>query len=140
MLDLAENGGHGNVALKDVAQRQAISEKYLWQIVNRLKTAGLIRAVPGARGGFALTRTPDEISLHDLLSILEGDQDLTACVAAPELCDRSDTCRTRLIWQRVGNRVGEALQLISLQDMLIQPVADEESRKATRQSMKGAKP
>ncbi len=130
MLDLVEHGGEGNVPLGDIARRQDISEKYLWQIVNRLKTAGLIHAVPGASGGFTLARKPEAITLRDMLTVLEGRDELVACVTTPDTCPHSDNCRARNIWNEVSDRLGAMLESITLRDMLDKPATGGEETPA----------
>ena len=64
MLELALHFGEGPVLLKDIAKRQTISEKYLWHLINPLKTMGLIKSIRGAHGGYILAKEPSEINLH----------------------------------------------------------------------------
>ncbi|MBI2442252.1 MAG: Rrf2 family transcriptional regulator [Lentisphaerae bacterium] len=117
LIDLATHAANGKVTLKEVAQRQAISEKYLWQIVNPLKLAGLIRAVAGPHGGYALARKPASITLRKILAVLEGDCALVSCVSAPTTCPRSSTCGSRGAWEEVDNKLSAALEGITLDDM-----------------------
>lgn len=117
LIDLAVHAANGNVTLKEVAQRQAISEKYLWQIVNPLKLSGLIRAVAGPRGGYALAKPPTEITLRDILAVLEGDCTLYECVTAPATCPRSVTCGSREAWSEVDAKLSAALEAITLEAM-----------------------
>lgn len=106
------------MALKDVARREGISEKYLWQVANPLKTAGLIRAVPGARGGYALARSPAVITLRDILAALEGESALVTCVVEPESCARAGACATREVWARLDAKIADVLGSFSLEDMV----------------------
>src|ERR1035437_5826122 len=89
MLDLAIHGKEGVVTLKAVARRQQISEKYLWQIVTPLKSAGLIAATVGAKGGYTLARDPAKVTLKDILDPLEGDCVLVKCTKRASACSRS---------------------------------------------------
>jgi biotin operon repressor len=70
MFDLASHYGEGPIFLKDIAQRQGISEKYLWHLVTTLKAAGLITTVRGAKGGYYLSRSPQDINLMDVVRVL----------------------------------------------------------------------
>jgi Rrf2 family cysteine metabolism transcriptional repressor len=79
MLELALHYGEGPILLKDIAGRQGISEKYLWQLINPLKTAGLVNSLRGARGGYMLGKAPDAVSLKAILLILEGSLCLVDC-------------------------------------------------------------
>ncbi len=71
-MDLALHYGEGPILLKDIAQRQEISEKYLWQLINPLKTTGLVNSLRGAHGGYVLGKAPEAISLKEILQVLEG--------------------------------------------------------------------
>ncbi|MBC8227953.1 Rrf2 family transcriptional regulator, partial [bacterium] len=71
MIDLAIHYGEGNV-LKDIAERQEISEKYLWNLTVPLRIAGLINSTRGPRGGYTLAKHPSEITLKDVVHVLEG--------------------------------------------------------------------
>ncbi len=117
MMDLAEHEKEGNVTLREVSRRQAISEKYLWQVVTPLKKAGLIRAVAGPGGGYALIRAATSITLRDILAVLEGDDALVACTNEPAICPRSNACASREVWKEVGAKLTSALDSITLDEM-----------------------
>ena len=118
MLDLAVNGKEGVVTLKAVARRQQISEKYLWHVVTRLKSAGLIAATVGAKGGFRLARDPAKVTLKDILEPLEGDCALVTCTKRAGACSRSSTCVAREIWQEVSRALAGAMETITLKTMM----------------------
>ncbi|MDX1763085.1 MAG: Rrf2 family transcriptional regulator [bacterium] len=117
MLDLALHFGQGPVMLKDVSFRQEISIKYLEQLVTPLRLAGLVKSTRGPHGGYHLTRAPDEITLCEIVDILEGPQVLSDCLSDEEACSRSSTCVTHEIWGEVNTMVIEKLMSISLQKM-----------------------
>lgn len=117
MMDLVAHEGEGNVTLKKVAERQAISEKYLWQIVNPLRKEGLIRAVAGPGGGYALAQSAASITLRDILAVLEGSDMPAACVVDPSGGPRGNECAAREMWCEVGARIGEVLNSITLRDL-----------------------
>jgi Rrf2 family protein len=123
LLDIAVHQGEGVVALRDIAQRQAISQKYLWQVINPLKSAGILRATRGARGGYALARRPDEISVQDVVSILEGDTSVVACVGKPDTCERSADCTTREAWAEIEGKFNDAMRGITLGTLMERELA-----------------
>ena len=127
MMDLGAQGDEKIVTLKEVARRQGISEKYLWQVVNPLKAAGYVRASLGSRGGYSLAKPPAEITLGDILAVLEGDGPMVACVTDPARCSRSIGCASRQIWQEVNDQVDAVLQSVKLSDMIarLQSLASE---------------
>ena len=118
MLDLALHYGEGPVLLKDIAERQDISEKYLWQLTDSLKIAGLINSTRGAHGGYALAKLPSKISLNDVVSVLEGKLCVVDCVNNPKICERAKTCITRDVWSEVSEKISKTLEIITLQDMI----------------------
>lgn len=117
MVELAERYGEGPVFLKDIASGQGISEKYLSLIVIPLRTAGLVFSARGANGGYTLSRDPKTISLKDVVDVLEGEPCLVDCVRDPSSCDRTSHCSSRGVWQRVGDRISEALSEVTLAQM-----------------------
>lgn len=118
MLDLALNKDNGLALLKDIALRQDISQKYIWHIMDTLKAAGLVNSVRGSRGGYILAKAPEQITLKDILSVLEGSMCLVDCVESPSLCKRSSFCVTRDVWGEVTQRIRETLAIITLDQMV----------------------
>lgn len=99
MLDLAENEKTGPVPLKDVAERQQISKKYLEIIVKDLVSGGLLAGTSGKGGGYRLVRKPEEYSLGEIIELTEGSLNAVACLAdgaAP--CPRAKECETLPLW------------------------------------------
>ncbi len=118
MMDLALHYGNGPIALKDIAERQEISEKYLWQLIVPLKIAGLINSTRGPQGGYTLSKSPSEITLKDIITVLDGPLCIVDCVDNPKICKRSESCVTRNIWEEVSNKISEILGSITLEDMI----------------------
>ncbi|MEE9912715.1 MAG: Rrf2 family transcriptional regulator [Deltaproteobacteria bacterium] len=118
MTDLADHYGEDPVFLKDAAKREDISEKYLSLIVIPLRGAGLIQSIRGARGGYRLTRKPEEITVRDVWQALEGEICLVDCVKDAKRCSRVSTCPTRDIWGMLGQKISETLKSITLADLV----------------------
>ena len=99
MLDLAEHEKDGYVPLKDIAERQQISKKYLEIIAKELVDGKLLTGVSGKGGGYRLVRKPEEYSVGEILELMEGSLATVACLAcdAPA-CERADSCRTLPMW------------------------------------------
>jgi Rrf2 family protein len=119
MLDLALHHGGEPVLLKDIACRQAVSEKYLSQIVIPLRSAGLVQSVRGAHGGYKLADKPDNITLRDIVGALDGEIFLVDCVSDMKNCSRVSICPTRDIWSLLGRKINDTLQAITLSDLVI---------------------
>ncbi|MDD6728101.1 MAG: Rrf2 family transcriptional regulator [Eubacteriales bacterium] len=119
MLDLAEHQNEGFVALKDVAERQGISKKYLEQIVPLLNKSKVLRTTRGYQGGYMLAKSPEHYTVGDVLRITEGSLAPVSCLDDDvNLCDRADTCMTLGVWQGLYKAVTEYLDSITLQDIL----------------------
>ncbi len=118
MLDLAAHHDQGPTPLREIANRQDLSVKYLEQLIIPLKAAGYIRSVRGARGGYTLARKPDKISVGQIIKVLEGGLSLVDCVENPKVCEREKNCPTRDIWLRMSERLMEELSSLTLRDVL----------------------
>ena len=118
MLELALKYPDGTVSVKEMAERQNISVKYLEQIMSSLKSAGLVRSERGVHGGYWLTRAPEEVSLADIVHALEGSAQLVDCLHQPGRCPRGKDCPTRDIWEELQNAMEEVLQRRTLKDLV----------------------
>ena len=119
MLDIAVHQGEGYVALKDTAQREEISKKYLEQIALQLTQAGLLRAVRGHQGGYRLTRRPEEYTVLDILEVTETGLAAVACLEKDAAqCPRCADCMTLPVWQGLDKIIRDYLGGITLQDVL----------------------
>lgn len=117
MLDLALHFGEGPVLIKDISKRQDISKGYLEQLFIPLRVSGLVRGIRGARGGFALSRPPEEIRLSEIIQATEGSTAPVACVDEPRLCPQSGKCITREVWVEMKKACDKVLEAITLQDL-----------------------
>jgi Rrf2 family transcriptional regulator, cysteine metabolism repressor len=118
MLDLALQAGDGPVTLKDIAARQEISEKYLSNLIPLLKNAGFVHSVRGSHGGYKLARLPRDITLKDILLVLEGPMCLVECTEKPLLCQRSEDCLMRDIWSEVTGKMLDSLESFTLEALM----------------------
>ncbi|MCL2029986.1 MAG: Rrf2 family transcriptional regulator [Oscillospiraceae bacterium] len=119
LLDLAEQKNNGYIALKDIAERQNISKKYLEQIVTLLNRSDILRANRGYQGGYMLAREPDQYTVGQILRITEGSLCPVACIENdPNPCERSRFCKTLPVWQGLENVINEYLDGITLQTIL----------------------
>jgi len=121
MLDLAENQQDGYIALKDIAERQHVSKKYLEQIIPVLNRAKLLQTTRGYQGGYRLTKSPDSYTVWDILIATEGSMAPVSCLDQDEnSCPYQNTCATLPVWEGLEKVVGEYLSGITLQDLLNQ--------------------
>ncbi len=117
MLDLALHHGDGSVLVKDIAERQQISSRYLEQLLFTLKLAGLVRSSRGTKGGFTLAKPSSQINLLNIVEALDGSIAPVACVDEPELFARSQFCATRDVWVELKNAARQVLEAITLEEL-----------------------
>jgi Rrf2 family protein len=117
MVVLAEHYGKGPLLLKEIAQNQSLSEKYLSRIVIDLKSAGLVDSFRGANGGYVLTRRPCEITVRQIVWALE-DTSPVECVRNSGACERVSSCPTYEVWRVLDQAVYTTLEKITLDDVL----------------------
>lgn len=119
MFDLSMYYGDGPIALSAIAERQSISLNYLEQLISPLRKGGFVKSIRGAHGGYMLAKDPTEISVGDILRVLEGPIAPADCVSIEsEECCNADHCVTKVIYERIRDAVNEVVYSISLQDML----------------------
>jgi len=117
MLELALRTGEGPTLIKDICERQSISNLYLEQLFGRLKTAGLVRSIRGPSGGFMLAKPPSEIRLIDIVQTMDGSNAPVDCVDNVEACPRSGSCVARGVWSDVKKAVDNVLASSTLEDL-----------------------
>ena len=124
LLDLAEHRG-GFVPVRQIAERQELSQKYLERILRTLTEQGLVEGTHGKGGGYRLTRPPEDYTLWEILCIAEGDLAPVACLqpnAVP--CSRAAECRTLPVWQGYYKLTEDFFSGITLADLMNVPLAD----------------
>ena len=119
MIDLAEHQSDGYIPMKDVAQRQEISLKYLERILPALVQAGEIEGVHGKGGGYRLTRAPKDYRVGDILRLTEGDLAPVACLGCDaKPCAREPQCRTIGMWRRFYEMTNAFFDGITIADLM----------------------
>ena len=115
-LDLAEHRAMGFISLKDIAERQGISKKYLEQIVTLFNSSGLLRTNRGNQGGYMLAKPLDQYTVGQILRITEGSLCPVACLEDhPNVCKRRGYCKTLPIWKGLKDVIDEYLDGVTLQ-------------------------
>ena len=119
MTDIAAHDGNGYVSLKDVAERQDISMKYLEQIAGLLAKAGLLASGRGAQGGYRLVRAPEDYSVGSILRLTEGNLAPVACLEDSEnRCERSHECATLDFWTGLYAVINQYIDRFTLADLV----------------------
>lgn len=118
MIDLAEHQGEGYIPLKEIAQRQDISEKYLESIVKLLVKANLLSGLRGKGGGYQLTKPPELYTVGGVLRLMEDSLAPVSCMEqGAEACPRVTGCRTLEMWQGLDRVINEYLDGITVADL-----------------------
>ena len=119
MIDLAEHDGEGYTSLKDIAERQGISKKYLEQIVATLNKTDFLRVSRGFQGGYKLAYPPERYTVGDILRLTEGSLAPVACLDSDAAeCPRSEGCKTLPLWRGLEKVINEYLDSVTLRDIL----------------------
>jgi Rrf2 family protein len=118
LCDMAEHQADGYVPLKEIAQRQEISEKYLESIIKILVKAGVLAGLRGKGGGYRLNQKPDQITVGAVLRLTEGSLAPVSCLepGAPP-CARAHRCRTLTLWQGLDRVIQEYLESYTIADL-----------------------
>lgn len=119
MLDIALNDAKTPVRIKDIAERQQISDKYLEQIVSSLNKAGFVKSLRGPQGGYRLTKKPEEYTVGMILRLIEGSLAPVACLDDDiNNCTRADKCPTLILWEKLYDAISEVVDNITLADLI----------------------
>ncbi len=119
MIDIAEHHTDERTPLKEIAERQNISQKYIESIMTMLSKSGMVDAVHGKGGGYKLNRKPEEYKVGDILRLTEGTLSPVACLEdGAEECPRRKECRTIGLWTKLDDLVEGYLDSVSLADLI----------------------
>ena len=124
MFDIAYNCGNMPAQIQDISRRQQISPRYLEQIFQNLKRAGILKSKRGPQGGYTLSRKPDEITVLEILNATEQDVLLTGCAGVTKKkskrqaeCPFEGKCVTQTVWEEASNLINELFSGMTLQTL-----------------------
>ena len=118
LIDLAMHDTGKPRLIRDIAQTQQISEKYISRLVIALRRAHLIRSIRGVNGGFHLAKNPAEITLLEVLEVMEGPISVVECVNSKHSCARNSKCGARTIWQKLNENIRVMMAGGTLEEIL----------------------
>lgn len=125
MIDLAEHMNGKFIPMKEIADRQDVSLKYMTKIMQALTKSGMLDGQHGKGGGYKLNRDPEEYRVGDILRLTEGTLAPVACIDETDCkCDRSFECRTRPMWNELDKLISEYLDGITIADLMEGNTAD----------------
>ena len=121
LFDIAYNSGTLPAQIQDISRRQDISPRYLEQIFQGLKRAGILKSKRGPQGGYFLTKNPEEITVKDVIAATEGGMVLVDCVAVKKkkksACTFEGCCVTQTVWDEATARLNEYLASLTLKTL-----------------------
>ncbi len=117
ILDMAQHRDEGAVQLSEIAKRQDVSVKYLEQIIIPLKKSKYVKGIRGARGGYVLKKEPKDITVGEIVALLEGGESLCDCIDKPRSCKKSKTCMTRQMWMEAARTMFDNLNSITFEEL-----------------------
>ena len=119
MVSFAQRGGEEYIPLKEIAEKEGISQKYLESIMTVLSKAGFVDAVHGKGGGYRLNRTPGEYTVGSILKLTEGSLSAVSCTAqGAAACSRSECCNALPMWEKLDRMIDEFFEGITIEDLL----------------------
>ena len=119
MMDLGMYGNDKFTSLKDIAQRQGLSNKYLEQIIAMLNKAGYLETARGNNGGYKLAKKPSEYTVGDILRATEGDLAPIYCLTEDGECDKRENCKTLSFWKGLDDAINQYVDSKTLEDLII---------------------
>ncbi len=118
MIELATYYGKKDlVFLREIAEKEGISEKHLTQLAIPLKARGLISSRRGAGGGYRLSRHPAQITAKEVVEALEGGIFPVDCLESPDICSRTSFCAARKMWKELQDKISETLEKFTLENL-----------------------
>ncbi len=118
VLEIARNYRDGPIKRRDIVKSQQISDSYLENILITLKNGGVINTIRGANGGYLLCRPPKEITLFEIVTLLEGSLAPVECLDNISVCAKTDKCATRVVWDRLRKAKEDVLKDVTVQDLV----------------------
>ena len=128
MVCFAQRGNEAYIPLKEIAESEGISQKYLESIMTVLSKAGFVDAVHGKGGGYRLNRQPAEYTVGSILKLTEGSLSAVSCTTqGPAACSRSTCCQTKPMWDKLDEMIDHFFEGITLADLVNESQPESES-------------
>ena len=119
MVSFAQRGGEEYIPLKEIAEAEGISQKYLESIMTTLSKAGFVDAVHGKGGGYRLNRKPEEYTVGSILKLTEGGLAAVSCTSqGASACSRAECCNALPMWEKLDKMINDFFEGITIADLL----------------------
>lgn len=136
MVNLATHGNEKPVTLKDISKDEGISLAYLEQLFGKLRRGGIVNSVRGPGGGYVFARSPKEVSVGDVISVVEEPLNPVECLDDNfKGCDKFDVCVTKNVWKVLGDKIREFLDSITIEDLSVQAIDIEKECKESQAAL-----
>ena len=119
MVHFAQRGGEEYIPLKEIAESEGISQKYLESIMTTLSKAGFVDAVHGKGGGYRLNRSPEAYTIGSILKLTEGSLAAVSCTSqGAAACSRTECCQAKPMWDKLDKMIDDFFEGITIADLL----------------------
>lgn len=119
MVSFAQHSRDEYIPLKEIAEAEGISQKYLESIMTALSKAGFVDAVHGKGGGYRLNRSPEEYTIGSILKLTEGSLSAVSCTTqGASACSRTECCQAKPMWDKLDQMIDDFFEGITLADLL----------------------
>ena len=119
MVHFAQRGNEGYIPLKEIAEAEGISQKYLETIMSTLSKAGFVDAVHGKGGGYRLNRSPGEYTVGSILKLTEGSLSAVSCTSqGAAACSRTECCTAKPMWDKLDKMIDDFFEGVTIGDLL----------------------
>jgi len=136
MLNIALDSDEGATSIADISKREGISVAYLEQLLNRLRRSGLVNSIRGPKGGYVLSRDPSDITVRDIVTVLEGSIYPVHCVktggVVSKMCKNRNSCVPKLVWVKLAKAISECLESVTLRDLCAEAKRDRSNTRLGR--------
>lgn len=118
MLELALVYNKGAISVRSISEKQNISELYLEQIFSILRKNEFIKSIRGAKGGYVLIKDPKDVTIKNIMDVLEGPVSISNCIEHGANCDNLDKCATRILWVKIKDAIDDIFTSVTLQHII----------------------
>ena len=118
MLNLAGHYGEGPVSTREIAEREDISYQLTCKLMQKLNNAGLVKSIMGPNGGFFLSKKPQQISLSEIIEVIQGPLSLSRCLLGKNVCKKQSQCPINAKLTKLQKNISDYLQGLTLDELL----------------------
>lgn len=118
LIDIAQKSGDNPRLIREIAESQGISEKYVANLILKLKKQGMLVSTLGVHGGYSLNKSPKEITLLEIFEAMEGRLSILRCIECPNSCKKAKVCKARMAWRGINKKIAKILEDTTLAEIM----------------------